>query len=63
VTAIERDAELGAGTKGHGIAQVCAAAGCRVAMHDVDDTAVQRGVDRIRDNLGKGIERGKVTEA
>jgi 3-hydroxybutyryl-CoA dehydrogenase len=32
-------------------------------MHDVDDTAVQRGVDRIRDNLGKGIERGKVTEA
>jgi 3-hydroxybutyryl-CoA dehydrogenase len=63
VTAIERVAVLGAGTMGHGIAQVCAAAGCSVAMYDVDDAAVERGHGRIRDNLDKGIERGKVTGA
>jgi len=45
---------------GHGIAQVCATAGCAVALHDVDDDAVARGVARIRGNLDKGVELGKV---
>jgi 3-hydroxybutyryl-CoA dehydrogenase len=58
--AIERVAVLGAGTMGHGIAQVCAAAGCTVALHDVDEGAVSRGVARVRANLDKGVELGKV---
>lgn len=58
---IETVAVLGAGTMGHGIAQVCAAAGCRVRLYDIDDDAVAAGIDRIRGNLDKGIERGKVT--
>jgi len=60
--AIDRVAVLGAGTMGHGIAQVCAAAGCRVRLYDVDAEAVTAGLDRIRANLAKGMERGKVTE-
>ena len=56
-------AVLGAGTMGHGIAQVCAAVGCDVRLFDVDESAVQAGLDRIRGNLDKGIDRGKVTEA
>ncbi len=60
---IARVAVLGAGTMGHGIAQVCAAAGCAVAMHDVDEEAVSRGVARIRANLDKGVELGKVEAA
>jgi len=54
-------AVLGAGTMGHGIAQVCAAAGCVVALHDVDEGAARRGLERIRENLDKGVELAKVT--
>jgi 3-hydroxybutyryl-CoA dehydrogenase len=56
-------AVLGAGTMGHGIAQVSAAVGCEVRLYDIDDAAVGRGLARIRGNLDAGIERGKVTEA
>ncbi|MDX1647043.1 MAG: 3-hydroxyacyl-CoA dehydrogenase family protein [Longimicrobiales bacterium] len=58
---IEHVSVLGAGTMGHGIAQVSAAAGCRVRLYDVDEDAVTRGLDRIRGNLETGIEREKVT--
>jgi len=54
---------LGAGTMGHGIAQVAAAAGFRVVLRDINQTAVDRGRQSIERNLAKGIERGKVTEA
>jgi 3-hydroxybutyryl-CoA dehydrogenase len=53
-------AVLGAGTMGHGIAHVCALAGCRVLLYDVDGDAVGRGLERIRRNLDKGVELGKV---
>lgn len=54
---------LGAGTMGHGIAQVAAAAGFSVVLRDIDQAAVDRGKQSIERNLAKGIERGKVTEA
>ncbi len=59
---IDTVAVLGAGTMGHGIAQICAAAGCDVRLYDVDAEAVSAGVERLRANLDKGIARGKVTE-
>lgn len=62
MSAIETVAVLGAGTMGHGIAQVCAAVGCDVRLYDVVEDATAAGVSRIRGNLDKGIERGKVTE-
>lgn len=52
---------LGAGTMGHGIAQVSAMAGHDVILRDVEDELVEAGVDHIRDNLDGGVERGKVT--
>jgi 3-hydroxybutyryl-CoA dehydrogenase len=55
-------AVLGAGTMGHGIAQVSAAAGCSVVLFDIDEDAVSHGLHLIRGNLDKGIDRGKVTE-
>ena len=55
-------AVLGAGTMGHGIAQVSAAAGCDVQLYDINEAAVTAGMNRIRSNLEKGIARGKVTE-
>jgi 3-hydroxybutyryl-CoA dehydrogenase len=61
MSTIDTVAVLGAGTMGHGIAQVCAAAGCAVRLYDVDDAAVRSGLARIEENLDQGIERGKVT--
>jgi 3-hydroxybutyryl-CoA dehydrogenase len=59
---IETIAVLGAGTMGHGITQVAAAAGYKVIMRDMDMNAVARGVRSIETNLAKGIQLGKLTE-
>jgi 3-hydroxybutyryl-CoA dehydrogenase len=56
-------AVIGAGTMGHGIAQVVAMAGIDVRLYDVTDEFVQTGLARIRGNLDKGVAKGKVTEA
>jgi len=54
---------IGAGTMGHGIAQVAAQAGFHTVMYDVSDDAVNAGLSKIRSNLDKGVEKGKVTAA
>ena len=51
---------IGAGTMGHGIAQVSAMAGCEVVIYDVEQEVVDRGLARIKANLDKGVDRGKV---
>ena len=56
-------AVLGAGTMGHGIAQVAAQLGCAVALYDVDEAAAARGRDRIGATLAKGVELGKLAAA
>ena len=61
--AIHRLGVLGAGTMGHGIAQVAAAAGCVVVMRDIDRAAVDRGLQAIERNLAKGIQLGKINES
>jgi 3-hydroxybutyryl-CoA dehydrogenase len=52
---------LGAGTMGHGIAQVAAQAGNEVALRDVDDDVLEEGIDAIESNLEGGVEREKLT--
>lgn len=58
---IERVAVIGAGTMGHGIAQVAALAGCRVALYDTAPELVERGIARVGENLDAGVSRGKVS--
>ena len=53
---------IGAGTMGHGIAQVAAAAGYKVTLSDVDRDSLARGIQSIERNLAKGIQLGKLTE-
>lgn len=60
--AIQTIAVIGAGTMGHGIAQVAAAAGFRVLLNDVDRESLARGVAAITRNLDKGIQLAKLTE-
>ena len=62
MASIESIAVIGAGTMGHGIAQVAAASGFRVLLSDVDLDALARGVQSIEKNLAKGIQLGKLTE-
>ena len=59
----ENVAIIGAGTMGHGIAQVCAMSGMEVRLFDLADDALQRGLDKVHANLDKGVDRGKVSEA
>lgn len=56
-------AVIGAGTMGHGIAQVAAQAGYGVRLFDALAGAAARGRERVADTLAKGMARGKVTEA
>ncbi len=60
---IEKACVLGAGTMGHGIAHVLAAAGIQVALFDVAEAAVQAGLGKVRGNLDKGVEKGKLSAA
>ena len=54
-------AVLGAGTMGHGIAQVCAQNGFQVKLEDIKEEFVQGGIERIRKFLQGSIEREKMT--
>jgi 3-hydroxybutyryl-CoA dehydrogenase len=60
---IETVAVIGAGTMGHGIAQVAAASGYPVILRDVDRETLARGIQNVERNLVKGIRLGKLTEA
>ena len=59
---IETIGVIGAGTMGHGIAQVAAGAGFKVILRDVDLESLAKGVQSIERNLAKGIQLGKLTE-
>jgi 3-hydroxybutyryl-CoA dehydrogenase len=59
---IQAIAVLGAGTMGHGIAQVAAAAGYAVIMRDPSPEALARGAQSIEQNLAKGIQLKKISE-
>jgi len=61
MAATQTIAVLGAGTMGRGIAQIAAAAGFAVRLHDTSAELAERGIDGIAATLDEGIARGKVT--
>ncbi|MBV9110179.1 MAG: 3-hydroxyacyl-CoA dehydrogenase family protein [Gemmatimonadetes bacterium] len=58
---IKRVGVLGCGLMGSGIAQVCAAAGYETIVREVSDEVVQKGIGGIGKQLGKSVEKGKMT--
>ena len=58
----QRISVIGAGTMGHGIAQVAAMSGYDTILTDLDEAVLDRGLAHVRANLDKGVDRGKVTE-
>lgn len=49
---------IGAGTMGLGIAQVCAMAGFRTLLHDMQPTMLEKARQQIEGNLSKAVEKG-----
>jgi 3-hydroxybutyryl-CoA dehydrogenase len=58
---IGRIGVVGAGTMGHGIAQVAVRAGYEVVLVDAAPQALQRGVAQVGKGLGRLVEKGKLT--
>jgi 3-hydroxybutyryl-CoA dehydrogenase len=61
--AIKKICVLGAGLMGSGIVQVSAQAGYEVAMRDIEQRFVDGGMNIIRKNLAREVEKGKRTQA
>jgi 3-hydroxybutyryl-CoA dehydrogenase len=55
-------AVLGAGSMGHGIAQVSAMVGHDVVLRDIESEFVESGLEGIRGNLQGGVDRDKLSE-
>lgn len=60
---IKKICVLGAGLMGNGIAQVCAQAGYEVAMRDIEQWFIDGGMNTIRKNLARDVEKAKKTQA
>ncbi|MDF2501538.1 MAG: 3-hydroxybutyryl-CoA dehydrogenase [Anaerosporomusa subterranea] len=52
---------VGAGQMGSGIAQVMAQGGIEVVLRDISEDFVKKGISGIEKNLGKQVEKGKMT--
>jgi 3-hydroxybutyryl-CoA dehydrogenase len=53
---------VGAGTMGGGIAQVAALSKIEVVLYDINDTLLRQALERIKTDLKKGLEKGKLTK-
>ncbi len=54
---------LGCGLMGHGIAQICAQAGWDVAVREVSEDQLDRGMGKISKQLDRAVEKGKMEQA
>jgi 3-hydroxybutyryl-CoA dehydrogenase len=53
---------IGAGTMGQGIAQVCATAGYKVLLFDINTEIAESGIKSIKKNLDALVGKGRLTE-
>jgi len=60
MTAISRIGVVGAGTMGHGIAQVAVLSGYEVVLVDAVADALERGVAQVAKGLGRLVDKGKL---
>lgn len=62
ILSIEKIQVVGAGQMGSGIAQVVAQAGLTVRLTDVDEGTLGKGLDAIRKNLYRSVEKGRISQ-
>jgi 3-hydroxybutyryl-CoA dehydrogenase len=53
----------GAGTMGSGIAELACLSGARTLLNDPAHDALTSGIDQIKHRLGRGVERGRLSQA
>src|SRR3989304_8261862 len=53
---------VGAGAMGGGIAQVAALSKIEVVLYDINDPLLRQALERIKTDLKKGLEKGKLTK-
>lgn len=53
---------LGSGVMGHGIAQVSAMAGYQVVLRDIEQSFLDKAMEKIRWSLNKMVEKQKLTQ-
>jgi enoyl-CoA hydratase/3-hydroxyacyl-CoA dehydrogenase len=58
---IKKVAVMGAGDMGHGIAEVALLGGYKVALRDIEQRFVDKGLSRIKESLAKLVEKQKIT--
>jgi len=61
-TEISDVAVIGSGVMGHGIALVFAQNGYSVSLMDIEQTYLEKAVEKIKNILQKGVSKGKITE-
>jgi 3-hydroxyacyl-CoA dehydrogenase len=59
---VQRVAVVGSGTMGGGIAMTFANAGIPVLLKEVDQPALDQGLDKIRRNYASSVQRGRFTQ-
>jgi 3-hydroxybutyryl-CoA dehydrogenase len=60
---IKRVGVVGCGLMGSGIVETCARAGYQVAVREVNTALLEKGLQRIKGSMAKGVEKGKLAQA
>src|ERR1044072_3752626 len=63
MSSINKVTVLGSGVMGHGIAQVSAMAGYTVALRDIEQSFLDKAMEKIRWSLNKMVEKQKLSQA
>lgn len=53
---------IGAGTMGHGIAQVAAQSGYQVILNDLNEAALSKGLEAVKKNLQRAVSKERISE-
>ncbi|HEX2107594.1 MAG TPA: 3-hydroxyacyl-CoA dehydrogenase family protein [Nitrososphaera sp.] len=63
LSSINKITILGSGIMGHGIAQVSAMAGYSVALRDIEQSFLDKAMEKVRWSLNKLVEKQKISQA
>jgi enoyl-CoA hydratase / 3-hydroxyacyl-CoA dehydrogenase len=63
VDSVQRVVVLGAGSMGHGIAEVAAIGGYDVTIRDIEDDIIREGYENVEWSLEKLAEKGRIEES
>ncbi|HEX2614400.1 MAG TPA: 3-hydroxyacyl-CoA dehydrogenase family protein [Nitrososphaera sp.] len=63
ISGINKITVLGSGIMGHGIAQVSAMAGYTVSLRDIEQSFLDKAMEKIRWSLNKMVEKQKLSQA